>query len=186
MSSSGGKGTNVLKVCVVGHKGSGKTVLCKLLAEQVFSASSSREYQPTAGLRVQEFDFLHKGVQRQVQLWDCSGDPTYEKYFRVMAKGTQGVLLVHNASKDQEADLEVFYRIFAQPNKLTMAQVATIGTTFTGGNGQQQQAVPLQRKLKTLDHFQVDLGQLVGKQNTGKAMALLRPKFETIVDTVFG
>ena len=176
--SSGG----VLKVCVVGPKSSGKTLLCKLLAEQVLSASSSREYQPTAGVRVQELEFTHKGMARQVQLWDCSGDPTYEKYFQVFSKGTKGVFLVHNAAKDQESDLEVFYRIFAQPNKLTMAQVCTIGTMV----GSEEAAVPLKRKLKSLDHFQVDLQGLVGKENAGSAMAILGPKFETMVDAVYG
>ena len=181
---------DTLKVCVVGPKGSGKTVLCKLLAEQVLSAQASREYQPTAGLRIQELELEHKGRQRQVQLWDLSGDPSYEKYFAMLAEGTTGVLLVHNAQKDQESDLEVFYRVFAQPNKLTMAQVATIGTTFTGAEGEDPTGgaavVPLKRKLKTLDHFQVDLGQLVGKENTGNAMHVLRPKFETMMDAAFG
>ena len=106
---------DTLKVCVVGPKGSGKTVLCKLLAEQVLSAQASREYQPTAGLRIQELELEHKGRQRQVQLWDLSGDPSYEKYFAMLAEGTTGVLLVHNAQKDQESDLEVFYRVSPSP-----------------------------------------------------------------------
>ena len=167
------------KICVVGPKTCGKTLLCKLLAEQV---CHNIEYQPTAGLRIQELELMHKGRNFQVQLWDCSGDPTYEKYFNVLAKNTNGVLLVHNACKDQESELEVFYRLFAQPNKLAMSQVAIIGTTL----GDSKATVPLQRKLKSLDHFQMDLSSLLGNENSGRAMSLLKPKLDSMFDTMLG
>ncbi len=180
------------KLCVVGPKNTGKTLLCKLLAEQV--CHHSAEYQPTAGLRIQELELGYKGRNFKVQLWDCSGDPTYEKYFPVLSKDCNGVLFVHNACKDQEQDLEIFYRIFAQPNKLTLSQVAIVGTTLSGagagageGAGEGgQQVVPLKRKLKSLDHFQVDLGRLTGPENNGRALALLRPKLESMFDFVLG
>ena len=88
--------------------------------------------------------------------------------------------------------LEIFYRIFAQPNKLTLSQVAIVGTTLSptgaGEGGASSEAseavVPLKRKLKSLDHFQVDLGRLTGKENNGRALALLRPKLESMFDFV--
>ena len=180
MVKSTNNSSNVLKICVVGPKNCGKTILCKLLAEQVFHTT---EYQPTAGLRIQEVELPRKnGKTVQLQLWDCSGDPTYEKYFPVMSESANGVLLVHNACKDQESDLEVFYRIFAQPNKLMMSQVAIIGTTMSDT----QQTVPLKKKLKSLDHFQVNLSRLVseGGANNGQALSLLKPKLDSMVEAV--
>ena len=164
-----------VKICVVGPKSSGKTLICKLLAEQVFH---SMEYQPTAGLRIQELELAHKGRNVQVQLWDFSGDPTYEKYFPVLSKNAKGVLLVHNACKDHESDLEVFYRLFAQPNKLMMSQVAIVGTTM----GNDASTVPLKKKLKSLDYFKADLSTLVRKENSGRVLSLLKPKLESMLD----
>ena len=85
---------------------------------------------------------------------------------------------VGNACKEHEADLEVFYRLFAQPNKLMMSQVAVVGTTMNNNATK----VPLKKKLKSLDYYDADLVTLVRKENRGRALALIKPKLDSIVE----
>ena len=68
---------STVKFCVVGPKGSGKTTLCKLLAETDPDAS----YVPTEGVRIQEVERRVGMTPVTVQLWDCSGDFKYQNCF---------------------------------------------------------------------------------------------------------
>ena len=75
--------TFTLKICVVGPCRSGKTLLCRALAEQPIIQG---EYSATAAVRIQEFS-RQIGVDRvKVQLWDCSGSMQYQSYWSVLAK----------------------------------------------------------------------------------------------------
>lgn len=72
-----------LKICVVGPCRTGKTLLCRALAEQPIIAG---EYSATAAVRIQEFSRTI-GVDRvKVQLWDCSGSMQYQSYWSVLGK----------------------------------------------------------------------------------------------------
>ena len=68
---------STVKFCVVGPKGSGKTTLCKLLAETDPDAS----YVPTEGVRIQEVERRVGMTPVTVELWDCSGDFKYQNCF---------------------------------------------------------------------------------------------------------
>lgn len=75
--------TFTLKICVVGPCRSGKTLLCRALAEQPIIQG---DYSATAAVRIQEFS-RQIGVDRvKVQLWDCSGSMQYQSYWSVLAK----------------------------------------------------------------------------------------------------
>jgi GTPase SAR1 family protein len=91
-----------LKVCVVGPCRSGKTLLCRALAEQPIIPG---EYNATAAVRyrilecrleisvfnvrvrrIQEFSRT-VGVDRvKIQLWDCSGSMQYQSHWSVLSK----------------------------------------------------------------------------------------------------
>jgi len=165
-----------LKICVAGPKCSGKTFLCKLLAEQVCAID---EYQPTAGVRVQELDYSVEGRSMQLQLWDCSGDLNYAKYSPVLCKDANGVVLVYDASKreEQEQEVENFYRLFAQPNGLAISQVLVVSVSKEE-NGEE---VSLQGRLKALPRAHLNLSPPDGKGNYREVSASLLPRLDKLL-----
>ena len=99
---------NDLKICVIGPLKTGKTLLCRALAEQPVTPG---EYGPTAAVRCEQPAFtvscsstLHAsqalvcpnriqeysrtiGVDRvKVQFWDCSGNAQYQAYWPVLCR----------------------------------------------------------------------------------------------------
>lgn len=135
-----------LKICVVGPAESGKTLLCKLLAETDVS-----EYEPTVGVRIQEID-RRIGMQTVgVQLWDCSGDFKYQACIPALSLGIDGLVIVYNPEMDGlEPELEKWFQVFSQQgdNKLSSAQCLVIGLQTSGTPGRPR--APIQGKLKRL------------------------------------
>ncbi|KAF5826602.1 hypothetical protein DUNSADRAFT_2550 [Dunaliella salina] len=114
----------MLKICVVGPCRSGKTLLCRALAEQPIL---NGEYHPTAAVRIQEFSRALGVDCVKVQLWDCSGSNQYQHYWPVLAKDLDGIVLTLDPQHPEtEKELEAFYMNFAQPNALTMKQCLTL------------------------------------------------------------
>ncbi|MEW5304310.1 MAG: hypothetical protein WDW38_011051 [Sanguina aurantia] len=113
-------GETTLKICVVGPSKTGKTLLCRAVAEQPILQG---EYHPTAALRIQELSKT-LGVDRvKLQFWDCSGSAQYQSFWPVLAKDLDGVVMVMDPDHpEQEKELEQFYLNFAQPNNLTVKQ----------------------------------------------------------------
>jgi len=142
-----------LKLCVVGPVEGGKTLMCKMLAE-----TEVTEYEPTAGLRIQEID-RRIGMQTVgVQLWDCSGDFKYQGCFPAMSLGIDGLVLVYNPDVDGvEPELEKWFQVFSQQgdSKLSSAQCLIIGLQ-TGGTPGRPRA-PIQGKLKRLPNTVVSI-----------------------------
>mmetsp|Transcript_3005 Transcript_3005/g.7441 ORF Transcript_3005/g.7441 Transcript_3005/m.7441 type:complete len:198 (-) Transcript_3005:358-951(-) len=145
-----------LKICVVGPCKTGKTLLCRALAEQTILQG---EYHPTAAIRIQEFSRA-LGVDRtKVQLWDCSGSMQYQPYWSVLAKELDGIVMVIDPQHpEQEKELETFYMNFAQPNSLTIKQCLVLAIQvvkegsygLVGWNG-------LQGKLSKLNQAYISL-----------------------------
>ena len=75
--------TDVVKIVVVVPIECGKTTTCQLVA----GATPSREYDPTAGVRVQTCERRVGMRTVRVDLWDCSGDLKYQTCFPAMADG---------------------------------------------------------------------------------------------------
>ncbi|KAG1680784.1 hypothetical protein FOA52_008117 [Chlamydomonas sp. UWO 241] len=114
-----------IKICVVGPCRTGKTLLCRALAEQPILQG---DYTPTAAVRVQEFSRKVAVDTVKVQLWDCSGSQAYSSYWPVLGKDVDGVLMVMDPSvTEQERELEALYMNFAQPAGLTIKQCLTLG-----------------------------------------------------------
>ena len=105
--------TSTVKICVVGPQEGGKTLLCKLLAEQL---PADRGYYPTKGLRIQEVERIGPGgIAVNVQLRDCSGDfGAYSQCFPAMALDMDGLIVVYDPDEEgKEPELERWHEAFS-------------------------------------------------------------------------
>ena len=115
------------KVLVLGPKRCGKTRIANFLSG--FEESPNFEvYKPTAGTRILEFERIAKAgktsINMQVELWDCSGDRQYESCWTAILRETQGVVLVYDPTiKEQEKDIELWYKTFVSPLGLRDGQI---------------------------------------------------------------
>jgi len=107
-----------MKVLVVGPSSAGKTTLTNVIAGH--SDTPSVVYHPTSGVRILEIEKEPPRANRragessiQIELWDCSGDPRYEKCWSAYRKGTHGVIFVFDAS-EVNPDMEEWVRNFPQ------------------------------------------------------------------------
>jgi GTPase SAR1 family protein len=72
-----------LKICVVGPKGVGKTWISNYLAGQSPSLTTEGKYEPTAGVRILEYE-AHTGQGNVgIELWDASGDTAYVSFIHI-------------------------------------------------------------------------------------------------------
>eukprot|EP00798_Chlamydomonas_sp_ICE-L_P023940 gene23940-9508_t len=161
-----------LKICVVGPSKSGKTLLCRALAEQPLTQG---EYQPTAAVRIQEFSRQIGVDKAKVQFWDCSGSMQYQAYWQALGKDLDGVVLVIDASQpEQEKDLEQFYMNFAQPYSLTIKQCLVLAVQAVkegsyGLGGWQG----LQGKLSKINSGFVSINPSAPQAGTQESLVLL-------------
>ena len=104
-----------LKILFVGPCESGKTVLANFLADATETATG--DYKPTQGARILEFEIEGNGKSSpaEVELWDCSGNHSFEMCWPAVQKNTNGVVFVFNPSKsNHERELENWYLHFAK------------------------------------------------------------------------
>ena len=97
------------KVLVMGPKKSGKTRVANFLSGHEEQPDFSSAYKPTKGTRILEFEESvqsgkGRGVQLNVELWDCSGD---EQYNNCCMRHTRACLVL---STHDEATLLAFSR----------------------------------------------------------------------------
>ncbi|KAJ1472891.1 hypothetical protein T484DRAFT_1583934, partial [Baffinella frigidus] len=97
------------QVLVVGPKGAGKTAIVNYIADAVQNADqpSLAPCRPTTGLRIVEFDqtipVANLSKNHAVELWDVSGDRTYEGGWPAIQHGAHGIIFVYNAENTGEA-----------------------------------------------------------------------------------
>lgn len=105
-----------MKILVLGPSGVGKTVLSNIISDH--SETPSSVYHPTAGVRILEFEKDPPRSNRRagesavnIELWDCSGDPRYEKCWNAFRKDAVGIIFVYDA-EDPNPDMNPWVRHF--------------------------------------------------------------------------
>ncbi|KAI9347174.1 P-loop containing nucleoside triphosphate hydrolase protein [Zopfochytrium polystomum] len=115
-SSPSSSAATKITVFVVGPQKSGKTSIANHLADLADSLNSS-EYHPTRGVRILEFDRAinprNKEIVISVELWDCSGDPSFMANWPAVASSANAVLFVCSPEKKQEKELELWHSMFS-------------------------------------------------------------------------
>jgi hypothetical protein len=106
-----------LKLVIAGPKASGKTLIANFLAAggAVDLPLTSDTYNPTSGVRILEFDTR----EGSVELWDASGDHSYESCWKAIMNSADGVILVYNPdAPSQDQQLADWFDFFVRKNGL--------------------------------------------------------------------
>ena len=133
------------KVVVCGPKGSGKSTIANFLAGHSEKLAVDK-YDPTAGVRILEVSFAPPhtrptlrltAVARMqfetriassqkpvgVELWDASGDSSYDSCWKAIMSDADGVVLVYNPdAPSQDQQLTDWYEYFVKRNGLLDTQ----------------------------------------------------------------
>lgn len=113
-----------MKILIAGPKSVGKTIISNFLANQTEKIIADK-YSPTVGVRILEYDIKLPGVPEQVnvELWDASGDYTYEACWRAIMHEADGVLLVYNPdAPGQDQQIGEWFEYFVRKNGLKDVQ----------------------------------------------------------------
>ena len=163
---------STLKIVVCGPSISGKTAICNYLCEEnpstpfkVFEYNGSMNsdakdmyqqdsnnpfYIPTEGVRIREIEKKvfgpgGRGGQYSLQLWDSSGDHSYEGTWPAIINDANGVILVYNPAKAvQEQEASIWYDTFVKGSGLTddqclvILQTSTASSNNNKGNGEME------------------------------------------------
>lgn len=151
--------TSTVKICVVGPQEGGKTLLCKLLAEQL---PADRGYHPTKGLRIQEVERIGPGgIAVNVQLRDCSGDfEAYSQCFPAMALDMDGLIVVYDPDEEgKEPELERWHEAFSTVGdaRLDPSQCLVLGIHRGRGGEGAPPKFPISGKLTKLPNAVVEV-----------------------------
>ncbi|CEG49728.1 rab-like protein 5-like [Plasmopara halstedii] len=137
-----------LKILIVGPTKAGKSTIANFLAEQSDRLGGQERYRPTIGVRILE---LEKG-RANVELWDVSGDQSYEAGWPAVIKETDGVILVYDPeSHVHESEAMLWYEWFMQNAGLDSSQCLVLEHS-TGSN---TSAIPLSAKSRLPSHLRV-------------------------------
>jgi intraflagellar transport protein 22 len=99
----------------------GKTIISNFLAGQGGDdALLSSRYDATAGVRILEFDAPGRNSENvNIELWDASGDHSYETCWKAIMVDSDGVILVYNPDKPgQDQQLNDWFEFFVKKNGL--------------------------------------------------------------------
>ncbi len=113
-----------IKVIVIGPKQTGKSCISNYLSGQSDKLVADK-YEPTAGVRILEFDIRISSstTPLNIELWDSSGDHTYETCWKAIMQDTDGVILIYNPdAPGQEQQLSDWYEYFVKRNGLKDSQ----------------------------------------------------------------
>jgi intraflagellar transport protein 22 len=102
----------------------GKTTISNYLSGNIESLSSSR-YDPTNGVRILEFEKRFNGVPEtiNVELWDSSGDQSYEGCWKAIMHEADGIILVYNPdAPGQDQQIGDWFDFFVRKNGLKDGQ----------------------------------------------------------------
>ena len=116
-----------------------------------------------------------KNVTANVELWDCSGDRQYEGCWPAILRDVSGVVLVYDPSiKEQEKDIELWYKSYTARLGLKDAQVLIFAHTASTGGRSTYQAP------RALDKFEY-LNTTLDSEDVSRSM---RDKFRSFLGHV--
>ena len=125
-----------LKCVVAGPKCTGKTLISNFIAGNGDGQLASDRYDPTAGVRILEFEVNLRGPSETVaiELWDASGDHLYEGCWRGIMADSDGVILVYNPDAPaQDQQIADWFEFFVRKNGLKEEQCMIFA--HRGNNG---------------------------------------------------
>ena len=102
----------IVKICLLGDGGVGKTSLVYRFIENRFS----RDFKSTLGVNLLKKKIkLEDGKDVSVQLWDLGGQEAYKKLRKLYLEGSQGALIVFDVLAQKSFDnLEDWVQSFIQ------------------------------------------------------------------------
>eukprot|EP01138_Halocafeteria_seosinensis_P016033 gb/GECG01016361.1/.p1 GENE.gb/GECG01016361.1/~~gb/GECG01016361.1/.p1 ORF type:complete len:183 (+),score=22.83 gb/GECG01016361.1/:1-549(+) len=107
-----------MKVLLVGPQKVGKSRVANYMADMNKSNleeedENSSEYMPTAGCRIVEVEREIQGLgTHTIELWDVSGDQSYETCWPAIQKDASGIILMYSPEKQQDREIELWYEWF--------------------------------------------------------------------------
>lgn len=81
-----------MKLLLIGPSKAGKSVLASFLAGMLDSTTPAAEPPPTVGVRILELTC----VGQAIELWDVSGDQSYENTWPAVQQGADGVIMCYS------------------------------------------------------------------------------------------
>jgi small GTP-binding protein len=116
-----------MKIVVVGPVGSGKSTISNYLAGSKDSLITEK-YSPTIGVRILEIEVKLEGSNDiNVELWDASGDTSFEGCWRAIMADSDGVLLVYNPdAPSQDQQIMDWFEFFVRKNGLKDEQCVVL------------------------------------------------------------
>lgn len=114
-----------LKIALVGPQRAGKTHI----ANQLRGLPAFDTYQPTAGVRILEFDVdiqdRDEDVMIKIELWDCSGDSKHaDMCFPAVLDGLHGLAVVYNPENAvHQDDAKFWMSYFSEHGQLAPGQI---------------------------------------------------------------
>lgn len=134
--------SGALKVVVAGPKGTGKTIISDFLANQTQELGGAYA-EPTAGVRILEFE-LGGSRNVNIELWDSSGDNSFESCWKAIMTDADAVVLVYNPdapSHDQQ--LGDWFEYFVKKNGLKDEQCMIFAHRGAGNTSDKFKPHPL-------------------------------------------
>lgn len=114
------------KIVVTGPCKSGKSVLSNFLGDQM--DTSQHAYRPTSGVRILEFESAisagHIQANIEIELWDCSGNESFESCWTALAAKADGVILVYDPLSQNASSVKPFYEYFVKNQSIKDAHCA--------------------------------------------------------------
>jgi intraflagellar transport protein 22 len=139
-----------VKIVIAGPKGASKSSIASFLSGQADGIKLDT-YNPTAGVRILEFDTQVKGFSDAiaVELWDASGDHQYENCWKGIMDGADGVILIYNPdSAGQDQQLSDWFDFFVRKNGLKDEQCMVLAFRTNQPNQERFRPPPLFSRVK--------------------------------------
>jgi GTPase SAR1 family protein len=101
----------------------------------------SESYRPTHVVRILEFESQNLNVNNRyakadVELWDASGNHSFESSWPAIQRDAHGVIFVFDPEREQDArELEVFYSEFVEKRSISDAQCVVFAHFREGAAG---------------------------------------------------